>query len=317
MIDGEDQFSAALGDAFADRGLAETVAAPDEGTPAEASTEPDQQGVDDGGQLRDEAGRYTSAREIEEKLTLLEKRLADKDEFIGRQASELGQLREGHQRLEQQLQYAAQPQYDYDDLIAENPAQAAMAAYEQGDSVALQRAAAAWDEVAPGAPAIWVQGIQREQQLRAEIEQIRQTQAPVQQHYQSVQHEQASTNAVTSLLSAYEDFGAYAPTILQQLEGSPSDQAKLASGNEATIRETMELHYFRAKMRAGDTLNEAATNHAQQAAEASRNSKLSAAVASASSTPSAREGTGAVDAFKMGIVEAQNNLGLVDKFAAQ
>jgi hypothetical protein len=278
VIDGEDQFSAALGDAFADRGLAETVAAPDEGTPAEAST--DYQPADppppvaDDGQLRDEQGRYTSAREIEEKLTLLEKRLADKDEFIGRQASELGQLREGHQRLEQQLQYQAQPQYDYDDLIAENPAQAAMAAYEQGDSVALQRAAAAWDEVAPGAPAIWVQGIQREQQLRAEIEQIRQTQAPVQQHYQSVQHEQASTNAVTSLLSAYEDFGAYAPTILQQLEGSPSDQAKLASGNEATIRETMELHYFRAKMRAGDTLNEAATNHAQQAAEASRNSKL-------------------------------------------
>jgi uncharacterized coiled-coil protein SlyX len=317
VFDGEDQFGEALSSAFADRGLAEAAAPEVEGTPVEsAPPEPaaaaDDAGVD--GQLRDEKGRYASSRELEEKLSTLEKRLADKDEFIGRQSTELGTLRQQWEAFQAQQ---AQPQYDYDSLIDQDPAAAAMAAYDRGDQYELNRAVQAWNEVAPGAPRLWAQNLQMQQTFEERIAELDKRSVPVQQHYQQQQQDTANQQAVDQIRGEYTDFGAYAPSILEQIQGSPRDIQRLSSGDPEEIKDVLERHYFRAKMRAGDTLTEAATVHAQQAAEDTRAAKLASAVASSASSPSAREGTGAIDAFRQSIVGAQDQLGLVDKYAAQ
>lgn len=94
---------------------------------------------------------------------------------IGSLNQELGTLRERAGRADQYEQYLrqlqAQPQ-DWDEMIEERPDEAAMRAFayaqQTNDWRNYQRAAEAWNEVAPGAPLIWEQ----QQQLLAQAARI-------------------------------------------------------------------------------------------------------------------------------------------------
>lgn len=306
---GEEAFTSALEGAFGDRGLVD--AAP-EGTPAETA-EPDPVAVDDGvvvdddaahhsqEQLRDDAGKFASATELQSRLEQLEKRLADKDEFIGRQSTQIGELR---QAVEQWQPPQQQPVYNLDALIDENPAQAAEIAFTQNDPYRVQQALAAWKDEDPFSAAVWVADKRREQefaQLRAEYDARAQ---PVQDYYQTVQQQQASTDAVSDLASEYGDFGAFAPQVLESIQNSPADLQAVASGDKQLIYRTMKLHYLDAKLRTGDTLTQAAQQQREQAQNDNRAAKQQAVVASASSAPSAGQDTGAKQRFVEAIVNA-------------
>ncbi len=94
-----------------------------------------------------------------------ERGMAEKDRYIN-------ELREQNRRFEefmaQQQAEAQRPRTpaNFDDLVEERPAYAAQLAYQAGDQMAFARAAEVWEEMAPGAPALYLQQMQMQQQMQ-------------------------------------------------------------------------------------------------------------------------------------------------------
>lgn len=152
---------------------------------------------------RDEHGRFTSQQQETEQqeqerlyagkyktVEEMEAAYAHLNQMTGRQSAELGELRSLvesiPETIQQQQAHQQHSSIDVEALMLEDPAAAAYVAYENGDGIGLQRALAHWNELAPGAPAVWVQQMQareayetRIQELEARLDQVAQGVQPV------------------------------------------------------------------------------------------------------------------------------------------
>ena len=222
-------------------------AAPDEGGTAEpeAAEQPER--------LRDEQGRFApkdtpepeaQEGEPEQELILgrfktheeLAKAYDELDREFGRRNQEWGELRKELAELRDAVQPRQEPYRapaNLAELIDENPAQATMLAYDaarQGDPQAqylLRQAAAAWEELAPGAPALWAEN----QKLREEFTQFR---SSMEERISPVQ-EQAFRNdfgtAWAQVKNQYPDLEKYGEQIVTLAQTNPEWASRLATGS--------------------------------------------------------------------------------------
>lgn len=132
----------------------EAEAAPDEETAVEKTAE------------EKLAEKYDSDETIQKSYLELQR-------LYGDQTRELGQYRQYVEQMLANQQRAAQQPQDWQGLIDDNPAHAAQLAYQHGNQHAYRAAVEAWEDMAPGAPGLWAQNVQMQQQL----EQLAQHQA--------------------------------------------------------------------------------------------------------------------------------------------
>lgn len=227
------------------------------------------------------AGRYRSVEE-------LERAVQEKEQFIARQGTELGELRKLSETLEQlpaHLQEAVKPRpsYDWETLIEDNPAQAAQLALAEGNQFALQRAVEAWDEVAPGAPMVWAQNQQLQQQMQQLQEANQQAVQPLEERFARQQAEQA----YASFAQSHPDIDALTPLMLQIAQETPQLQAWLQGSADEQLL-VLDHLYLKAKTQT-QTRNEGTLASAQAEADAARAmearaAKENAAVASQTKT---------------------------------
>jgi hypothetical protein len=125
-----------------------------------------------------------SEAQLREQIAALEARLAEKDTFIGRQSSEVGELREAINSLSQRVDSRAEPTYQApplvitQDFIDNDPAGATILAFEQKNERALAAAYEAWKQEDPANASVWLaeeRFKERENALRAELEATRAT----------------------------------------------------------------------------------------------------------------------------------------------
>jgi hypothetical protein len=128
-----------------------------------------------------------TAEELQVRLAAAEARLEEKDNFIGRQSGEVGELRQAVNDLQAQVTAAqAQPPTQApaaiqitQELIEESPARAAQAALDQGDQASLERVFEHWKDPVMGDPfaaATWLNDKKLEQQQKAFDERLAATQ---------------------------------------------------------------------------------------------------------------------------------------------
>ena len=207
--------------------------------PTEPETDPE---VEPEGQPRNADGTF-AAKDDGERLYAdryrtvedLEKAVLEKEQFIARQGTELGELRKLSETLEQLPQHLQEavrprPQHDWEGLIESNPAQAAQIALAEGNQFALQQAVEAWDELAPGAPMVWAQNQQMQEELR-QLRQATQDQVqPLEERYARTQAEQAYAAFakdhpdIDALRDTMVTIAQQTPQLEQWLKGSPEDQ---------------------------------------------------------------------------------------------
>jgi hypothetical protein len=213
---------------------------------------------------------------------------------IGRQGSELGDLRKAVDQIQ-----AAQgkPRVDtnsFAQLIENDPAQATVLAYQAGDTAAAGMALQAWKDEDPFAAGQWVTD-QRIQELRSNFDQrLQSTTAPLQQRVAGQDFE----DALTTFARANPDVDQYtgtmqaiaqeSPRILQILKDDPSVEAKI---------EVYDFLYNKARVRDTGRLAEQKQVVATEGAAAAEADKIGAAVASATSTVAAG-GKSNVELFK-------------------
>lgn len=214
------------------------------------------------------------------------------ESYSGRAAWERDEALRYAKQLEERLQTlqqpAAQPQaphVDWDTLIDEKPAVAAQYARQLGDNVAFQRAMVAWEEMAPGTPAVWLEN----QRLREELGEVRKAIEPTQQTVQEQRVKQEVAEAYERIVAAYPDFDEYRGEIAQEV-------ARLTQGGNPALRQTMENGtaeqrfaalehlYFAARGRKAGDAAEIAKRAAQIHAEETQRAKAEAQTASAATT---------------------------------
>lgn len=97
--------------------------------------------------------------DLRQQLAAAQARLEEKDSFIGRQSSEVGELRQAITEMQQHLATreapAAPTMAITQDMIDTNPALAAQSAYAQGNTQALEIAFEAWKDEDPFAASSW------------------------------------------------------------------------------------------------------------------------------------------------------------------
>lgn len=105
------------------------------------------------------------------------KAAAEAQALLGRQASEIGELRAGQARIEQRLETPqVAPTQITQDMIDQNPGAATQLAFEQGNTVALQIAFEQWKQDEPFEASDWVnerRADAREQAFRAELDAVK------------------------------------------------------------------------------------------------------------------------------------------------
>lgn len=295
-------------------------AAPEEGTSAvqeEATSEEDTASE----KPRDEKGRFTAEQpeaaeqekaeepvaeepegepeappdldQLRSEIATLEKRLVDKDEFIGRQSTEVGELR---QQLEARLagleQRAAQPQIsDVDEFIDENPAQAAQHFYQQGDQHNLVRALEAWEDVSPGTASLWAENIRLRQEFEQRLAGIEGATAPM--HEEALRQQQA--RALNELKEQHPDFDNYINDMDEIAPEYPEVLQVLESGQPEAMGKALKALYDIARGRKTDTLNTAAKDLTRKQVEEEKRVREEAAVASATSSVTEEKPSGAAD----------------------
>jgi hypothetical protein len=245
--------------------------------PEEAEEAPERLRDPETGQFTTEerlyAGRYKTVDE-------LERAVQEKQQFIDRQATELGTLRR-LDNIEQRLQPApppAQPSlpHNFADLVDEDPATAAELAYAAGDQTALNAAVRSWDEIAPGAPRLWAQN----KELSEKVDNLSNNFG-----------QQTADQAYKEFARTHPDMDQYSGAMTEIAKQSPAVTRLLEQGDPATTTEVLDFLYTKAssqvQARNADTLASA-----QGAADAERDALLrqqkdTAAVASA--TKSAAE----------------------------
>jgi hypothetical protein len=228
------------------------------------------------------APEEADASQLQAQIAQLEKRLADKDDFAGRLSNELGELRK---LQEQALEHAQRPQVsDWDSLIEESPEQAARLAIQGGDNYRYQQAREAWNDLAPGAPALFEQGLRMEKQIMDLEARFTQTTQPLQQQQQTQQVAQA----YQQIQAKYPDFDKFEDAMAEVVETRPlikeSLTKVLTTGSPEEQVAFLEDLYVLTAGRASDTLRAAQTEAAQSFAAETLAAKQDAIVVSATST---------------------------------
>lgn len=269
----------------------------DEGTPAEevvaaetpvvASDGEETETVEETqGRPRDENGRFIKAEpevDYRAELEALQQRLAAKDEFNGRLSNELGELRK---QIQEGFSKPQAPS-SWDDLIEENPAQAVAQAYDlykAGDPAAefnMRRAAQAWEEISPGAPALWAENVRLRQETEQRFAQIEQRTQPVVQQTE----DQARARAYLAVKAKHSDIEQHVEAMQQVSTKFPALVTAIESGSPQEAEQGWEALYLLAKAGKADTLQQTAQEVARNALDGEQRVRQEAAVASAATVP--------------------------------
>jgi len=274
---------------------------PEQGAPPESVQAPaaPEAGSQEG-QPRDEGGRFVAkdpraAQVLEKYDGDLDKALAaaaDAQELIGRQGSELGELRSYRDQVEQQSS-----QYTPDQIAAyavEDPAQAAALAYNQygRGSVPYEQALRSWGEVDPFTAARFDNQASvndYDRQIRPQI------------------HQAELESGLNQIVAKYPDFPEYGDAILREAQSSPVVRALQAQGAPIGA-EVIEHLYLAAKGR-----QQVASSQTQAYdATLARQQKLGAGVASATAArPDEPPAMDEEDAFKAEYQRVAREMGLM------
>jgi hypothetical protein len=244
--------------------------------------------------------------ELQAEVTRLQEQLANKDSFIGRQSTDVGELRAELEALRAQVTTATTPQpvappqlIITQQLIEEDPAKATMLAFEQNNGQALAVAFEAWKEEDPFTAASWradrliekqQADFQKElQAVRGEVEQVKAPQA-------AAAERNAWSDAFLEMQKSYPDFleaddagRTNAQRLLEEVAPKFPTIAKLiADGDVAAKVEGLTLLYDKGKL--GDPAGVAA--ELQTAAEEAAASAAAARTAAATVNGQSSAGQG-------------------------
>lgn len=249
---------------------------------------------------RNEKGQFVKAEaeestdDLRARLEAAERRLADKDEYIGRQSNEVGELRRAlEERLAGLEQSVQQPRYAPTqitaELIEQNPGAAVQLAYEQQNPQALQIAMEAWKYEDPFAAASWVS----QRQMEALNSQWQERYQQLEQRFEPVAQTQGDREFARGLREITETHGPLEDIIAR------AEQANIPQRAADAIRHALEhgtpeqrigaieaLALLSSDRPNADTLNEAVQANARQAAAEADRAIAEAAVASATQTRS-------------------------------
>lgn len=200
--------------------------------------------------------------------------------LIGRQGSELGELRQELRQLAENLQRPQQPVYvgPYQNDIDENPEGLVYEALERGDAQTVQQALEAWGEVEPFKAASFLAALP--QMLHS-----------LQQEEPQYQQEQPTTSLESEFAAFKErhpDIERHLPGIQKVLTERPHLHAAVASGDPRARAQAFEDAYLLARSQSteADTSVAARKIVLRAKAEADK-AKADAAVVRASKTSSA------------------------------
>jgi len=220
------------------------------------------------------------------------------EHLAGRAFTERDQALLEMQRLQieqQQPQPPPEPEPDWDDLIDERPAVAAQEALKRGDQHRLAKALEAWEEMAPGAPQVWID-VQRLQAENRELRAIAQTGSEA-ANRSRVNEEVAQ--AYDTMLGRYPDFEEHREGIAQAVAqiarqgGNSGISQTLEHGPLDQKIEILDQLYHAARSRSlGDTeelAKRAAQLHVQETEKAKQEARVASASSSGQAEPSPAE----------------------------
>lgn len=283
-------------------------AAPAEGSPAEpeaaqeeAVTEAATTTEDDGRARDPETGRFLPKDQKDPRVQAVLDKYGDPEKALlalAESQSYIGQLHQTQGELQAQLAELTQairtprPQQNFETLLETDPQQAAMYALQTGDRAAYERAKSEWNDLAPGAPAIWEQNLQLQNKM-AELEQRVQG---VQQPIAEQQNLRVVATAYQQVQASNPDFDSLQP-MMSQIVGEIAESGydwispALDSGDPRAATVALSQLVELARARAGGNLQDQARQAAQEHVAATEQAKREAIVASASSTMSESNNT--------------------------
>jgi hypothetical protein len=266
----------------------EAEAEPEPVAEAEPEAEADEQEEPAAERPRDEKGRFTKAQEddLQAKIEALEKRVADRENTLGRQSEELGELRKLREQMSALETQVSRPQVsDWDSLIDNDPARAARIALDAGDGYRYQQAREAWNDLSPGAPDLFEHNLRLEKQLNDLSAEMKQGLAPIAERQQV----ETTARAYERALKEFPDFDQHEDTMQQIVDENPvlKDALELAvkSGDQDKQYQALSTIYQLASGRATDTLTAERQKVAASLAEETLQAKQDAVVVSATSAP--------------------------------
>lgn len=254
--------------------------------------------------LRDEKGQFAAAEpaaeaaeqaavetpdERDARILALEARLAEKEAFIGRQSSEIGELRQTvEERLasyDERLNRPAHRQIT-SDLIDQNPAAATQLAYEQNDTAALAAAYEVWSDIAPAAASAWVseqRAAERETALRADYDRKI---AEIEGRFSPIQKSNEDAQLAAEVQALPEDTKAFltAPEFSALANEFPTIGKTVVSGSPRERVEAVRALHDIYRGRTADTLTRTAQDVAREQAEAAQAARDDAYVSSSTAS---------------------------------
>lgn len=221
------------------------------------------------------------------------KALGDSQSMIGRQANEVGQLRQELAAMRQALEegFARQPQQQfmgpYQNDIDENPQGLVVEAMERGDATTMEMALRAWGEEDPFAASSFLFTLQA-QAAQAQAQQVQGPTTPDERAGTGPTIEQAMADVVTR----HPDVEKYLPQVQQVAAEFPTLRNSMQQGPPAAKAQAFEELLVIAKNRsqAGDT-SAAMRKVVLRAQEEVRAEKADAAVVSAQNQTAATRQT--------------------------
>lgn len=273
------------------------VAQPDtsveEAEPEEEEVEVEEEIEEEAETPRDDKGRFASKDpDIEGYLAKyggdVDKALkaaVEASSLIGRQGSELGDLRKQFEQFQTAQQQAqSRPHLDqsaFAQLIEDDPAQATAIAYQTGDAAATSTALRVWKEEDPFSASQWVTA-QQIAELRNDYDQRLQTAtAPLQQRAAG----QVIEEALTAFAQEHSDLDQYLGTMYEIAPESPLVLEILKKQDDPkAIKEVYDYLYHKARGRTSETLAAAVADTAAKSKSEAEAAKQQAAVASATSS---------------------------------
>lgn len=183
---------------------------PEPVVPTDTSTEQDEP------QVEPPAPAAQSAEELAAEVARLQEQLAAKESMIGRQSTDVGELRAELDALRAQVNATPQaaPQQApqeviTQDMIINDPARATQLAFKQNNGAALAEALANWKEEDPFAAASWRADTLLEQQqaeFDARLAELNKEVAKVKEPLAKNEEQAAWSNAFLEMQKSYPDF---------------------------------------------------------------------------------------------------------------
>jgi hypothetical protein len=286
LADGFD-FTAAANEAIAAAEPAAAEPVVEEAAVAEVAEETPP--VDD--RPRDEQGRFVAAEpaaeDAAEQLAALQKRLADKDEFINRQGNEIGELRkafeEGFSSLGEKINSPARRISE--DLIDRDPAGATRLAFEQGDQQSLAVAFQAWKDEDPASAGAWAAYTASQQEILAQRQAYEQRLAELEARIDPVAQANTDQRTARQVREITSKYGADEISAFVQSDAFTDLANEFPWARQALMEDpapTIESLFLVHRGRTADTLTRTVQEVARETAEQAAQATSDAYVASAS-----------------------------------